>query len=208
MRIPSTLSVVAAVGVAMAISSAALAAEDCKPSKWGADDELGAANYVTPKQVMAAVKLVKKGESHPLGIVISASTPAFPPRSLSLQIVQPEQQSGRFRTEFGWPAVYNDDVAQLWFGTGPQIDGLGHLGEADVYYNCNKGVDFAKITGVTKMGVDKIPPMIGRGVMIDMAKHFGAVALDGGKAFNADDVKAAPLTPQPRTTLVERRTLE
>ncbi len=77
MKILSTLSVAGAVGIAMAVSGVAYAAEDCKPSKWGADDELGAANYVTPKQVMAAVKLVKKGESHPLGIVIDSSTPAL-----------------------------------------------------------------------------------------------------------------------------------
>jgi len=166
-------------------------AAECKPSKWGAKDELGSANYVTPQQVLMATKLVKKGESHPLGIVVDPKMPAFPPRGMMLQIVQPMQQSGRFRTEFGWPVVYNDDVAQLWFGTGPQIDGLGHLGESDVYYNCNKGVDFAKITGLTKMGVHNIPPMIGRGVMIDMAKHFGMATLPAGKAFGADDIKAA-----------------
>jgi len=166
-------------------------AAECKPSKWGADDELGAANYVTPEQVLMATKLVKKGESHPLGIVVDPNMPAFPPRGMMLQIVQPEQQSGRFRTEFGWPVVYNDDIAQLWFGTGPQIDGLGHLGQSDVYYNCNKGVDFAKITGLTKLGVDKIPPMIGRGVMIDMAKHAGMAILPAGHAFGADDIKAA-----------------
>ena len=25
---------------------------ECQPSKWGADDEIGAANYVTPEQVL------------------------------------------------------------------------------------------------------------------------------------------------------------
>lgn len=53
-----------------------------------------------------ATKLVKKGESHPLGIVVDPNMPAFPPRGMMLQIVQPGQQSGRFRTEFGWNIVY------------------------------------------------------------------------------------------------------
>ena len=65
-----------------------------------------------------ATKLVKKGESHPLGIVVDPNMPAFPPRGMMLQIVQPGQQSGRFRTEFGWNIVYNGDIAQLWWGTG------------------------------------------------------------------------------------------
>ena len=60
-----------------------------------------------------------------------------------------------------------------------------------MFYNCNKGKDFAALTGLTKLGIHQIPPLIGRGVLINMAKHFGAVALEGGKGFNADDIKAA-----------------
>ena len=169
-----------------------LAAGDCKPSKWGADDQIGTANYVTPKQVMMAVKLVKKGESHPLGIVVDPKMPAFPPRSTSLQIVQPGQHNGRnLINDFGWDSSYNDDLAQLWFGTGPQIDGLGHLGESNVYYNCNKAADFVHITGLKKLGTHQIPPLIGRGVLIDMAKHFGVATMASGQVIGSADIKAA-----------------
>ncbi len=190
MKILSTLGVTGAVSIALAVSGGALA-QECKPSKWGADDEIGAANYVTPERVLAATKLVKKGQSHPLGIVIDSNTPAYPPRGLMLQIVQPGQQGGHRLTRFGYKASYNDDIAQLWFGIGPQIDGLGHLGVDGMFYNCNKDVDFAAITGLTKLGVDKIPPMIGRGVLIDMAKHFGVTTMAAGQVIGSDDIKAA-----------------
>lgn len=167
-------------------------AAECEPSKWGIDDEIGAANYVTPELILNAVKLVKKGESHPLGIVIDPNMPAFPPRKMMLQVVQPNQQFGRsLEGGFGWPVVYNDDVTQLWWGTGPQIDSLGHLGEGGIFYNCNRGEEFAALTGLTKLGIEKIPPIVGRGVLINMAKHFDVEALEGGKAFNAEDIKAA-----------------
>ena len=52
----------------------------CNPSKWGENDEIGSANLVTPDQVLMAVKLVKKGKTHPLGIVIEPGMPAFAPR--------------------------------------------------------------------------------------------------------------------------------
>ena len=39
-----------------------------------------------------ATQLVKKGESHPLGIVVDPNMPAFSPRGMMLQIVQPGQQ--------------------------------------------------------------------------------------------------------------------
>ncbi len=185
------LAIAAVVAVGLA-PLAASAAADCTPSKWGPNDEIGAANYVTPKQVMMAAKLVKKGQSHPLGIVIDASTPAFPPRTVALQVVQPGQHNGRgLAQDFGWNVVYNDDLAQLWFGVGPQIDGLGHLGEAGLYYNCNKAEDFIHITGLKKLGVHNIPPLIGRGVMIDMAKHFGVETMAAGQVISSADIKAA-----------------
>ena len=104
----------AALASTIAFSIGAASAADCKHSKWGKDDEIGAANYVNPQQVLAAAKLVKKGESHPLGIVIFPGMPAFPPRYTQLQVVQPGQQWGNdLAKAFGWPIVYNDDVLQM-----------------------------------------------------------------------------------------------
>ncbi len=166
-------------------------ADQCQPSQWGPEDEIGAANYVSPEQVLMAVKLVKKGESHPLGIVVDPKMPAFPPRSFSLQVVQPGQHNGRtLNEEFGWDLVYNDDMAQLWFGIGPQLDGLGHLGEAGSYYNCNKAVDFVEISGLQKLGTEKVPPLVGRGVLLDMARHFGVKMLAAGQGIGSADIRA------------------
>ena len=125
----TTMRTVLAGGLALAATAAM--ATDCKPSKWGKDDQIGAANLVTPDSVLAASKLIKKGETHPLGIVVDPNMPAFPPRKMMLQIVQPNQQYGRkMDKDFGWDIVYNDDVTQLWWGTGPQLDGLVDGGHA------------------------------------------------------------------------------
>ncbi len=166
--------------------------EHCKPSKWGPDDEIGAANYVSPERTLAATKLVKKGMSHPLGIVVDPDMPSFAPRSMKLQVITPNQiQGGDNSKSFGYDMNYTDDLAQLWFGIGPQIDGLGHLAEGNVYYNCNVGSKFIHINGLKKLSVDKIPPMIARAVLIDMTKHFGVPVLKGGQAITTSDIKAA-----------------
>lgn len=139
-----------------------------------------------------AAKLVKKGQVHPLGIVVDPQMPAFPPRSMSLVIVQPGQHNGRsLHQDFGWDIVYNDDQANLWFGIGPQLDGLGHMGEAGEYYNCNAAVDFIDISGLKKLGTDKVPPLVGRGVMLDMARHFGVETMAAGQSFGSADIKDA-----------------
>jgi kynurenine formamidase len=180
---------VIAATVILGFAGAAMAEEACKPSKWGTKDEIGAANLITPSSVLQAMKLVKKGQTHPLGIIIDSTTPAFPPRSLSLQVVQPNQPGGG--RLFAFNGSYNDDLIQTWLGIGPQIDGLGHLGQDGVYYNCNKEKDFAAITGLKKLGTHNIPPIVARGVLINMAKHFGVANMEAGKFFTAADIQAA-----------------
>ena len=172
------------------LSAATASAESCTHGAWGADDQIGAANRVNPARTAAAAKLVKKGESHPLGIVIEPGMPAYPPRYTQLQVVQPNQQ---FNADLGvgWEASSNDDVLQMWLGTGPQLDGLGHMGEAGEFYNCNQGKDFSVITGLTKLDISGIPPIVGRGVMIDIAKQMGVDHLNAGQPITSEDIKAA-----------------
>ena len=176
--------------LALIVATSAVSADECVPSPWGADDQIGAANRVTPERTAAAAKLVKKGISHPLGIVIEPGMPAYPPRYTQLQVVQPNQQ---FNADLGvgWEASSNDDVLQMWLGTGPQLDGLGHMGEAGEFYNCNQGKDFSIITGLTKLDISGIPPMVARGVMIDIAKQMGVDSLQAGQPITSDDIKAA-----------------
>lgn len=182
------LSIVAA----CSLSATAVCAQDCLPSRWGAEDTIGAANLISSDSVLAALGTVRLGLVHPLGIVVSPDLPAFSPRKMTLQVVQPGQHHGRpLDGDYGWPMTYNDDLSQLWFGMGPQIDGLGHLGEAGVFYNCTPGSEFAAITGLEKFGIQDIPPLVGRGVLINMAKHFGVDSLAAGQAFGSADIRQA-----------------
>jgi len=173
------------------VTTGAVAAE-CQPSQWGATDQIGAANRITPERTIAAASLVKQGASHPLGIVIAPGMPAYPPRYTALQVVQPGLH---YRAEgshqYGWEISANDDLVQMWLGTGPQLDGLGHLGENGTFYNCNRGEDFSEITGLTKLDISQVPPMVARGVLIDMAKHFGVDHLSAAQPFTSDDIRAA-----------------
>ena len=88
---------------------------DCEPSKWGADDEVGNANLINAASVLKAAELIKTGQTYSLGITIDSATPAFPPRGLSLTVVQPNQQGGA-RPLFD--RSYNDDIFSGWFGIG------------------------------------------------------------------------------------------
>ncbi|MEP5153606.1 cyclase family protein [Planktotalea sp.] len=177
--------------VALSAAATTVMAEDCKPSKWGIDDTIGSANLVTPERTLMAAELIKQGKSMPLGITIGPDTPAFPPRSLSLQIVQPNQQGGQKLTGFGYEGNYNDDVLQTWIGIGSQLDGLGHLGENGYYYNCSSEKEISVITGLTKLGTHDVPPLIGRGIVLDMAAQAGVEVLQAGQSFGSAEIKDA-----------------
>jgi kynurenine formamidase len=181
--------IVATIACGFAASSAL--AQDCVPSKWGADDQIGSANLISTERTLEASKLIKRGKSMPLGIVIGPDTPAFPPRSLNLQIVQPNQQGGQKLSAFGYEGNYNDDIIQTWIGIGSQLDGLGHLGENGQYYNCLDEKEISAIGGLTKLGTHAVPPLVARAVIVDMAKHFGKDVLAAGEHFGETEIKAA-----------------
>jgi len=143
---------------------------------------------ITSEQILLSSKLIVQGKAKHLGIIIDKDTPAFGPRSLNMQIIQPGMEFGRVPFPNGFN--YNDDVFQGWFGIGSQIDGLSHVGQHGEFYNCNQGVDFVHTTGVTRLGIETIPPIVGRAVILDMAGHFGVKHMKGGQHFSAKDVKA------------------
>jgi kynurenine formamidase len=174
----------------IACSLSATAQQTWFPSKFGAGDELGSANYLTPALALEATKLVKTGKTYSLGITVSTSTPAFAPRSCSMYIVQPGQQ-GASQGLGSTNTTYNDDILNCWNGIGTQIDGLGHIGVGERYYNGNKWQDFANISGLKKLGAEKIPPFVARGVLLDMAAYYGVEMLTEGTAFNKAEIEGA-----------------
>ena len=169
-------------------ASAVFAEEECTPSKWGPDDQIGNLNLMSAESVLAAASLIKEGKVYSLGITIDSSTPAFPPRGMNVFVVQPGQQHE------GQPypnMTYNDDIISGWFGIGSQLDGLGHIGDPHgVYYNCNESTEIATITGLTRLGIETVPPIVARGIILDMAGHFGVETMEAGQFFTVEDVQA------------------
>lgn len=175
--------------LSLSLFAATTPAGDWYPSKFGAEDTLGAVNHLSPGRVVEAAKLVKSGKTYALGVETGSASPAYPPRTYSMTILQLNDGTG---TPWGTnKATGNDDLMYTWMGIGSQIDGLGHVGIDHVYYNGNRAQDFVKNTGLTKLSTDKIPPIVGRGVLIDMARHLGKPILDAGTAFNRPEIDAA-----------------
>ncbi|PTQ07444.1 polyketide cyclase [Sphingomonas oleivorans] len=179
----------ALLGVALAAGLAAPAvAEDWSPSQYGPEDEIGAANLLTPDLVLQAAKLVRTGKTYPLAVRVDKDLPAFRHRSFRLYNIQPGQQAGR--TTGPNKFTFNDEMVVVWTGVGTQLNGIGHIGIDNVYYNGNKAADFVTVEGVKKLGIEKVPPIVTRGVVLDMTAHYGKPIVPEGTVFTVADIEA------------------
>jgi kynurenine formamidase len=175
--------------LASTVPADAQPAPGCVKSRFGPNDEVGNVNHITPEKTLAATKLVTKGKAYRLGIETNKDTPAYPPRTFSLTVIQPGQIGG---TTIGpTKTSYNDDIISGWVGVGSQLDGLGHIGVDNVYYNCFKATEFAMADGLKKLGIEKLPAVATRGVLLDMVGLFGTDPVKEGTAFNRAEIERA-----------------
>ena len=154
------------------------------PSKWGKDDQRGAANLLTATKVLEAASLIKEGKVYQLGRVYEAGMPLFGTRHYSLLI--PQTGSTDHANKVTWhDEIVSGEIGQI----GTQFDGLGHIGIGDLYYNGNNRLDFAKPDGLKKLGVENVGVFVTRGVLIDVAGYKGVEHLEGGYEITVEDIE-------------------
>ncbi len=180
---------IALASLACALPAHAQMIEKCHKSKWGADDQVGALNNITSANVLEAAKLVKKGKSVRMGIETNSKTPAFPPRTFNVTVLTPGQEYGGSLGET--KTNYHDDIISGWVGVGSQLDGLAHIGIDGVYYNCLQGKDIVSAAGMKKLGIENVPAIATRAVILDMVGLTGKDPVPEGTAFNKKEIDAA-----------------
>lgn len=74
---------------------------------------------------------------------------------------------------------------------GTHIDALCHVSQDGLLYDAVPAADVTSNKGFSRHSVDQIPPFIGRGVFLDVAKVRGVAVLAPGEAVTADDLDAA-----------------
>jgi kynurenine formamidase len=173
-------------GVLLACSSALGQSDRWYPSRWGADDQRGAANRLTPAKVLEAKNMITKGAVYQLGHVYEPGMPMYGTRHFSLRIPQAFKMPGKNE------AVYHDEIISGELGQiGTQFDGLGHLGIGDLFYNGNRRSEFAQAEGLTKLGIENVGAIVTRGVLIDVAKFKGVDQLPPRYEITPADLKGA-----------------
>jgi kynurenine formamidase len=161
--------------------------------KWGANDQLGTLNYITPEKILEAARLVKQGKVIAMGLPFDKNGPQTgawgrvnPVHAFVLTGTDAASQAQSFPHGIGAA----DDVVTMFLQCGTQWDALGHIFDYGKMWN---GYSAAKVTsnGAQLNGVEHMrDKIVSRGVLLDVARYKGVDALKPGYAITEADLTA------------------
>ncbi|NKJ08435.1 cyclase family protein [Rhizobium sp. SG741] len=160
--------------------------------RWGDDDQIGTLNNITPEAIVDAARLVRKGKVFALGLSLK-------------EPIQSGLFGGRWNPihtmlATGTDAVlgnqdepapylrYADDAINMPCQASTQWDALCHIFMGDKMYN---GFDasLVDVKGAKKNGIEHVrDKMVGRGVLLDVARYKQVESLDDGYAISREDL--------------------
>lgn len=162
--------------------------------KWGADDEVGGLNYLGPEQVVAAAGLIREGKVFTLQRLIGdpKGDPVWPGRTPAerTQIMDESTWDGDDAPAFPGGLHYADDKINAFLQGSTQYDALGHVWFGGQMWN---GYDArSTVGGMDKASVEPIAQrgVVGRAVLLDMARFRGKGNLDSAETYTHEDLLA------------------
>ncbi|WP_422745949.1 cyclase family protein [Mycobacterium sp. WMMD1722] len=178
--------------------------------RWGAADELGTLNFITPEKVAEGAGLVRHGKVFPLGVDFGSSGPqgAFQYRPNPMHVMTVDGGDAHTLVKYGpdWlknavaqqlsgyfvdnPFRFNDDMIIMPLQAATQWDALSHVYYDDELYN---GFPAGSVTsqGAFHCGIDKVDGkgITSRGVLLDLVRHRGAdTFLAHGEPITPDEL--------------------
>ncbi len=162
--------------------------------KWGPDDEVGSLNYLGAAEVLAAAALIRSGSVFTLQRLIGdpKGDPVWPGRTPAerTQIMDESTWDGADAPAFPGGLHYADDKINAFLQGSTQYDALGHVwfdGQLWNGYDARStvgGMDRASVEPIAQRGV------VGRGVLLDMARFRGKDYLETAETYTHEDLLA------------------
>jgi kynurenine formamidase len=190
--------------IALSSSPIAFAQSDCKSvvkaSPFGPNDQTGATNRVTAAVTKAAAAEIQTGKVTNMSYPLVDGVPLFGSRFTKTILTATSLAPG---ASFGENQLtYMEDTWLSQSHVGTHLDGMGHIGIKDCYYNQTAMGKFINQNNMTKLGLEHLKSFATRGVIIDMVKVFQDAGklksnaackkpcLDKGTVITAADLQA------------------
>lgn len=160
--------------------------------RWGDDDQIGTLNLVTEQDVADAAKLVRRGKTFALGLPLDEKiqsglfggrwNPIHQMLATGTDAAAGVQDKGKAYLR------YADDAINLPMQCSTQWDALAHIFLDDKMYN-GYPATLVDVNGAKKLGIEHTKDrMVGRGVLLDVARWKGVEALEDGYAITKADL--------------------
>ncbi|MHA7777848.1 cyclase family protein [Roseibium sp. M-1] len=188
----SSLWAAALVAVALAGSPAMAESDQAGRSPWGPEDEIGALNMMSDASRLEILQRIDAGRVYDLGVELFVGMPdccsaAFgDPTYQMMMLHTPARGDGS--TEL---LSHSSEAVSMNTHTGTHIDTLSHFGLHGKIWNGASANEALGARGWAKSGAEKYPPIVARGVLIDVAKAKGVDVLPASYAITVEDLKTA-----------------
>lgn len=160
--------------------------------RWGADDQIGTLNNVTPTDIVDAGQLIRKGKVFSLGLSLKEPIQSglFGGRWNPIHTMLATGTDAKLgNQDEPFPYLrYADDAINMPCQASTQWDALCHVFLDDKMYN-GYDASLVDVRGAKKLGIEHVrDKMVGRGVLLDVARFKGVDYLDDGYAITSEDL--------------------
>jgi kynurenine formamidase len=185
-------------------ASLSFAQTDCKSvvpaSPWGPNDQTGATNRVTPAVTKAAATEIQEGKVILMSHVLVDGIPLFGSRFTKTILTATTLAPGGALGEN--QLTYMEDTWLSQSHVGTHLDGMGHIGRKDCYYNQTPMGKYINQNYMTRLGLEHLKSFATRGVLVDAVRVFEQAGklksnpacrkpcLDKGTVITAADIQA------------------
>jgi kynurenine formamidase len=185
--------------LALGVVQSATAEPHVGTSPWGPADEIGRLNLMTAASRAAVLARLDASKVYDLGVEYFIGMPSWqavgdPRYQLWLThtprgtAVDDPVGVGRAQNEH---VGYTGAAVSMYTHTGTHIDALNHFGLGGKIWNNFAADEHLGDRGWKKTGAETIPPIVARGVLIDVAAAHGGAELPAGYRVRANDLRAA-----------------
>ena len=160
--------------------------------------EVGPAGSIPPEAVVAAAQLIRRGRIYSLARTRFRGMPLFPGHP-NFEVLSYRTPHGlRVGDDRPWGPVneaglgYMSELILATAHSGAHIDALAHItvGEDDRWYGGGSTARDLGDFGPGHGDAEKLPAIVTRGILLDVAGWRGVACLAKGEAVTADDLEA------------------
>ena len=160
--------------------------------RWGDEDQVGTLNFVTPEMVIEAAQLIRKGQAFGMGIPLGSTGPQSGLFGGRWNPIHTMLATGTDSIAGNYDEVpkirYADDALNMPVQSATHWDSIGHVFYGESMYN-GFPARLVDSNGVHKCGIEHTRDrMLGRGVLLDVARFKGVSWLDDGYGISNDDL--------------------